>query len=399
MSMPAILVKLKFYRQIFTVLLLLIVPFLEIKAQEENRLSSAFEFETNIIGDFVVNFHGGIKTGTTYIGLESFSLLFDTEKAGLWKGGNLFIHALNTHGLGPSETLTGDLQVFSNIEAGNYTGLYEYYYSQEIGNFSAIIGQHDMNSEFAGTKYGGTFINSSFGIVPSISLNVPVSIYPVAAPCLLFKYNSHNFTYKIAVYDGDPGNFETNRYDLQWSISPGQGFLTIGEVQYNRFKKENLIGMYKMGSYYHSGTFINYADTLLTKKGNYGLYFIADQALFASSLNAGRGLCFFIQTGIAPSAFNRFDYYVGGGLRYHGILPKRYYDELGLAFAHISQGKYYVDLYEEALRYETALEMTYKFQFGEHYSIQPSMQYIITPGAVSGVENALVGLIRLNVVL
>jgi len=308
----------------------------------------------------------------------------------------LFVHGLVTHGNGPSESLTGDLQILSNIEAGNYYGLYEYYYSHQIGNFSALFGQHDMNSEFAGTQYGGTFINSSFGIGPSISLNVPVSIYPVAAPCILLKYESTNLTYKLAVYDGDPGDFETNRYNVHWSISPGQGFLTIGEVQYNRIKKDKLTGTYKLGSYHHSGTFTNYSDTLQTKKGNYGFYFIADQALFARSLNTARGLCYFFQTGIAPSEFNRIQYFVGGGLRYHGILPYRYYDELGLAFAHISQSKTYMNLYDNLLKFETAIEMTYKFQFGEHYSIQPSIQYIINPGATAGISNCLVGLFRFS---
>ena len=367
-----------------------------LNAQDTTKFAHAFEFGVDVIGDFVINFDGGIKKGSTYIGIESLALSFDTGKGKLWKNGSFFVHGLVTHGNGPSESLTGDLQILSNIEAGNYYGLYEYYYSHQIGNFSALFGQHDMNSEFAGTQYGGTFINSSFGIGPSISLNVPVSIYPVAAPCILLKYESTNLTYKLAVYDGDPGDFETNRYNVHWSISPGQGFLTIGEVQYNRIKKDKLTGTYKLGSYHHSGTFTNYSDTLQTKKGNYGFYFIADQALFARSLNTARGLCYFFQTGIAPSEFNRIQYFVGGGLRYHGILPYRYYDELGLAFAHISQSKTYMNLYDNLLKFETAIEMTYKFQFGEHYSIQPSIQYIINPGATAGISNCLVGLFRFS---
>lgn len=364
---------------------------------QKNKLTDAFTFGTEVTGDFIVNMDGGIKKGHTYIGLESLTLEFDTETGGLWKGGTFFLHGLNTHGAGPSSSLTGDHQVLSNIEAGDYTGLYEFWFSQKFGNFSVLIGQHDLNSEFVGTKYGGTFVNSSFGIAPSISLNVPVSIYPVAAPCILLKYESKSdFDYKLAVYDGDPGNFETNRFNLEWNLSPKQGYFTIGEIQFNRYTQETLTSHYKIGSYYHSGTFDRYDDTLNTKKGNYGVYVIIDQALFAKSLHSGRGLCFFLQSSVAPSKYNMVGYYIGGGFRYHGILPNRFHDEIGIGVSHISMSDYYVKTDTELLNYETAFEMTYKFQFGNRYAVQPSVQYIINPGTNKSIDNCLTGLLRFS---
>ncbi|MHC1704955.1 MAG: carbohydrate porin [Tenuifilaceae bacterium] len=387
----------KFLFQLLAIVFTISLSFKQVHAQEKSKLSEAVEFGTTVTGDFISNMKGGIKKGETYIGMESLTFEFNTEKAGLWKNGTFFLHGLNAHGTGPSSLLTGDHQVLSNIEAGDYTGLYEFWYSHQINKFSILLGQHDLNSEFVGTEYGGTFVNSSFGIAPSISLNVPVSIYPVAAPSILLKYESGNkFDFKLGIYDGDPGNFETNRFNLKWSISPGQGFFGIGEVQYNLIKNENLTGTYKLGSYYHTGKFNSYEDTLKTKNGNYGIYFIADQALFSRSLSSARGLCFFLQSSIAPSKYNMVEYYIGGGLRYHGILPYRYYDELGLAFAHISMSKYYTNLDENFLNYETSIEFTYKFQFDKRYSIQPSMQYIINPGTNKEFGNCLVGLMRFS---
>jgi porin len=386
--------KYELCQRFFITVMMITVDYSLICAQKNAILNDALEFGFTATGDFISNLNGGLKTGYTYIGLESVTLRFDMQKAGLWKNGELFLHGLNAHGKGPTAELTGDHQVLSNIEAGDYTGLYEFWYCQQIGKFLLLAGQHDLNSEFAGTRYGGTFINSSFGIDPSIAINNPISIYPVAAPCILLKYETDNsLTCKIAVYDGDPGNFETNRFNLEWSISPGQGFLTIGEVQYERIRNGNSTGTYKIGSYYHSGTFTSYRDTLRSRKGNYGLYINADQALFSRSLHAGRGLCYFLQAGIAPELYNLVEYYLGGGLRYHGILPYRYHDELGIAFAHISMGKSYADLYD-ALHHETAFEMTYKFQFGNNFFIQPSMQYIINPGTTSVADNCVVVLLR-----
>ncbi len=375
----------------FVILLLCSVPY----SWGQTKFSDAFKFSTSVNSDFVVNFSGGLKQGYTYLGKEDISLTFNTRDAGLWKNGTLFLHGINTHGNGPSETLTGDLQIMSNIEAGDHTGLYEFWYSQSLGKFSVLVGQHDLNSEFVGTKYGGTFINSSFGIAPSISLNMPVSIYPMAAPCLLLKYTpNEKFCGKVAVYDGNPGNFENNRFNLQWNICSREGLFYIGETQLIQTQDENQTGIFKIGTFYHSGSFISYNDTSKLHRGDFGAYVVAEKALFARSLHAGRGLCIFFQGGIAPPAYNMVQYYVGGGFRYHGILPARFKDELGIAVAGILISPYYMHIYPGTLPYETALESTYIFRFGGKYAIQPSLQYIIHPGANENINNCFVGLLR-----
>jgi porin len=381
--------------QVALSLFLVFLPFLNVNAQERNKRLDAFVFETTVTGDFVRNFQGGKSKGSTYIGMESLTLLFDFDKADLWKNGTLFLHGLNAHGIGPSESLSGDLQVLSNIEAGDYTGLYEFWYMHQIGKFSVLLGQHDLNSEFAGTRYGGLFINSSFGIGPNLSLNVPVSIYPLATPAFILKYDHQAaFSFKYAIYGGNPGDFETNRYNLKWDLSRRNGFLNIGEIQYNLIKEEKETGIYRFGVYYHTGNFNHYVNPDSTKKGNSGVYFIADQALFSRSLSAARGLCYFVQGGYAPPKYNMVQYYLGGGFRYHGIIPYRYYDEIGIAFAFISLSDFYKALSPNRVSNETSLEMTYKFQFSKRYSIQPSFQYIINPGANNYNDDCLVGLLR-----
>ena len=375
------------------VLYLVLVFVSEIKSQ---KLADAISFSTKVTGDFIYNHTGGIKRGYTYIGMEDFTINLSTEAAGWWKGGNFFLHGLNGHGVGFSENYSGDLQVLSNIEAGDYTGLYEYYYSQDLGRFTFLFGQHDLNSEFIGTKYGGTFVNSSFGIAPSISLNVPVSIYPVAAPCIMVKYLTPNgVTYKVATYDGNPGDFESNRFNVQWNIDSHEGFFSITEVEYNQVLGERSVSTYKAGTYYHSGEFVNYSDTSCLSKGNYGFYAIIDRPLFANSLGAGRGLCFFIQAGVAPQKFNMVSNYIGAGFRYHGILPNRFYDELGIAFARIGVGNDYYNSFRPIKKAETAIEATYRFVFGRRYTLQPCMQYIIDPG-FGAYGSSLVSLLRFS---
>jgi len=83
-----------------------------------------FSFEASYIGDVVSNFSGGIKKGTTYLGLANIKASFNTETANFWKGGKAYLNIGNTHGGEPSTNLIGDFQGVSNIEAGNLTFMY-----------------------------------------------------------------------------------------------------------------------------------------------------------------------------------------------------------------------------------------------------------------------------------
>lgn len=363
----------------------------------QDSTKTVVEFGTIVTGDFVINMNGGIKQGLIYIGKEELTLGIRTENAGLWKNGFLFIHGLNTHGVRPSANMVGDLQIITNIEAGDHTGLFELYYKQQLGKFTFLIGQHDLNSEFLVSKYSSSFINSSFGIMPAVSLNVPVSIYPLTGLGMALKYESDkNFICRLGVYDGDPGNIENNRYNLQWSLTSRDGFFYIAEGEYGLKNGDQKTGSIKVGGYYHSGFFKNYNDSLNFIRGNYGLYTLIDKALFPRSFHAGHGLGFFIQGGITPSISNMVHYYIGGGFRYHGILPNRFKDQLGIAIAHISLSKNYVNYATPSVFTETSIEVYYAFRFGGRYCVQPDMQYVVNPGSDRKNANSLVGLLRFS---
>jgi porin len=370
-------------------------------AQEHTDI---FEFETSVTGDFAYNFKGGIKQGYTYIGMEQLSLSLSTDSAKLWKGGTFFVHGMNAHGLGPTAKFVGDMQCLSNIEAGDFTSLYEFWYMQQIGNFSILLGQHDLNTEFVGSHYGENFINSSFGIIPSISLNVPVSIYPVTSPCFLIKFSpDDDLIFKLASYYGNPGSIDDNRFNIQWHFDKKEGFMNIFEIEFSQImhiqhgiytSKGIKMGTYKLGAYYHSGYFINPVDSLAGKNGNYGFYILADQMIVPKPSNPDEGLAAMLQFGIAPSNLNLIKWYYGAGIRYHGILPKRTKDFIGLSVAGAILNDNVTGAFKDRLKQETAIELSYKFEFRNHYSIQPDFQYIINPGASKFIKNALVGLIR-----
>ncbi|MEZ5070455.1 MAG: carbohydrate porin [Bacteroidales bacterium] len=355
--------------------------------------------ETSVTGDFIKNLSGGLERGFAYIGMEELGLTLDLEAAGWWKGGEVFLHGLNSHGGLPSQDFIGDMQVASNIESGDYTGFYQYYLRQHLGRFSLLLGQHDLNSEFVGTEYGGTFINSSFGISPSIALNVPVSIYPMAALAFIATYEARNNTVlKLGVYDGDPGDPESNRYNLQPNIRREEGALIIGELEHTH-RVNDLPESFRIGGYYHTNRFTDYRDTLQQAPGNYGMFGVTDLVLWSGFNHPHTYLGTFVQAGVAPASINQVDFYLGGGFHLNGVLPERYHDALGIGFAYAHMGNPYRALFPGLTAGELVLELTYKILVFDRYSIQPNLQYIRNPSARSDLGHALVSLIRFNVAL
>ena len=183
---------------------------------DSTKQASPFLFTASYIGENVFNLSGGIKTGYNYLGFANLNLTFDTEKAGLWKHGVFFINAANTHGKTPSENLFGDLQIASNIEAGNHTYLQELWYRRRLEKVELTVGLQDMNAEFANTENGGLFLNSSFGIPPTFSLNLHAPIFPLTSLGITAKWQiSDRFIWLNGVYDGTPTDFGKNPYNIK----------------------------------------------------------------------------------------------------------------------------------------------------------------------------------------
>ena len=355
------------------------------------------KFETTITGDFVRVYSGGVNKQSQfeYLGLEDAVLTFNTEKLGLWKGGLFLLHGQNIHGATPSADYTGDYQVFSNIEAGEHTGLYEFNYRQTLGNLTMMIGQHDLNSQYCVSDYAGIFINSSLGIMPNVSLNVPVGIFPIATPGISIEYEiGEKKIFRTAVYDGYPGNFQTNEYNLEINFAKDEGFLSISEFEINDF--DNGGDNYKLGVYYHSAKFDNFNDSVNQVKGNYGIYGIIDKRILEPEGIFENGLNIFLDCGFAPANRNLVSWYIGAGFNMHGFIKKQAHDIFGLGIAHMQISNDFKKLNPSSLSAETAVEFTYQIFIAENYVIQPNLQYIINPGAAKGVGNALVVTLRLS---
>ena len=342
-------------------------------------------------GDFVSNLHGGIETGSTYLGLVDLFFDFDTEKAGLWRGGELLVHGANSHGGEPSADLIGDFQVVSNIEAGDHTFLYELWYKQMISKMDITIGLQDMNAEFANSDIGALFLNSSFGIHSVIADNINAPLFPLTSPGITICYEATDrIIVKTALYKGCPVDFKSNPHNLEWDLDYQDGLLWITEVQFSWKGTRNRGNTLKAGAFFHQHCDDAAAaapETGENQEQDDGFYLVGDHQIFYEN-GSKKKLNVFYQLGWSPRNDN-FGYF-GAGCTYTGLFSKNGTNQAGLA---IARGM----LTEERGQDETTFELTYKAQITGNIYFQPDVQYVVHPaGTGIPLKNAAAGLIRLG---
>jgi porin len=374
------------------IVFLLFTEVRELYSQNDSlRTAAAFTCETSYIGDVVHNCRGGIEEGTRYLGMANIKVGFNFEKAGLYKGGDFFINAANTHGGTPSADLFGDFQGISNIEAGNLTYIQEFWYKQSMQKATIIVGLQDLNAEFISSEFASVFLNSSFGTHSNIAENLPVPIFPLTSLGLQIHYTfSERLTIKTAIFDGVPEGFESNPYNLSWDLKKEDGFLWFTEISGTRIFR--LSGSYKLGGYFHNShkTTITTENqtTIQTNPANYGVYFVFDQPIIKT--NSGKELSLFAKGSISPRSINDNCYYYDLGIHFKEPFTGRDADVAGIAFAHAG--------IHRPIGSETAIELSYKAQLGEHLFIQPDVQYIINPaGSDIRLANAFGAIVRFGV--
>lgn len=160
-------------------------------------------FGLNWNADIYDNLDGGARTGHATDSVLSANFGLDTGALGWWQGGQFALGLQAIASTHPSEYV-GDLQTLSNLDAPNQRHVSEFWYSQNVGIATVRGGIMDMNRYFDVTDAAGLFPNSSFGIIPSISANVPASIYPDFGWGVMARLGPDNDDWLIGAYQGNP---------------------------------------------------------------------------------------------------------------------------------------------------------------------------------------------------
>jgi porin len=380
--------------RVFRLLLLSLCLFAPLSAQTDSSESdSPFSYQLLYTADWAHALRGGIRTGSGYLGMGDLCLGLDLAKAGIAGGGSFFLKAAYTAGATPSATLFGDFQVASNIEAGSHTYLQELWYKQPLGSVTVIVGLQDLNALFAVNEHSGFYLNSSSGVPPTISHNIPAPIFPLTTPGITAVWNaSERIVWQAALYDGAPEDFRTNPHNLKWHLSGDDGALAITELHVSTAAEASLRGTYKLGLYDHTHFSVYNAETQLHEtryRDNYGIYVMADQMISGSTEEPG-SLALFARASISPKHPGPNSAFIGGGIDLYGAFggdPGG--NVLGAAVAHAVM---------TGMDDETAIELTYNRRLTGFLFLQPDFQYIIHPaGAGEPLKNCVAVILRIGV--
>jgi porin len=344
------------------------------------------------------------------MGLASITL--DTEKAGLWPGGKLYLSGVATFGRFPGE-LVGGLQSPTSSEAPRGALLYEAWYDQSFadGAVSLRLGQIRADTEFLTSTYGESeewggagmlFANASFGFPGIYGLALPGGgpAYPMATPGARLRLApAEEWRIQLGVFNGTP---------RRSAFGFRGGALAMAEIQYHRNQGEadtGLPGAYRLGAWLHNQRFADLAtdttgrslaDPLSTglprrHAGNWGAYVMADQLLFQTGEDRAQSIGASARLMAAPGDRNAADLQATFALTWKGALPGREDDTAGLGVTFLRMGHAARALDRDTQAFtgtitplrgnETVLEATYQLALAGWWQLQPSLQYIARPGA------------------
>jgi len=345
--------------------------------------SHGIGFELNYTGEIFHGFQVHPSGSTLYQGLVDLHFDLDTNKAGLWPDGKLYVSFQNHHGSGFTIDPADVLLFVSDIGAPDYTEIYEFGLKQNLlkGNLQLEVGKQDANDNFSVNESGGDFTFPSFTLIPTVpmptfpapALGVRLSVEPRKGISLdIGFYDGGSQIEQIGFdtfFDGENGYFAI----IEPAWKPGFGF------------KGRLEGNYRAGLWGHSGDFPEIESGLQSKSfdGNYGLYVMINQMIYRPEGDSSdkRGLGIFFQYGWAPSDRNDVSQYLGGGITCKGLLAGRNRDT---AAAGIGATRLNGTDPEESKIWMTNVEVFYVAQLTSWLALQPDMQYFSDTGPKQG---------------
>lgn len=352
------------------------------RAAEDGTRAQPIAFSVLETLDIWRNTSGGLRRGGAQINKVQVSA--DVSGAAFGRPGwSAHAQYLRTDGRGPTETLVGDIQTTSNIEAVNTHRLMEAWVEAPLGADASLrVGLMDLNADFDAIEPAELFLNSSHGIAPDLSdtgRNGP-SIFPVGALGLHAQWSPNDrLALRGAVFDGVPGDPDHPKAFATVDLRRSDGALAIAQADF-RFGDA---GQVSWGAWTYTARFDRLDQPGRRQRGQAGAY-----AFVQGPLPWAAGWRGWLRIGVADARVAVVRDYVGLGLVRQGPFPARPHDALGFAVARAGLG-HAARVGTGLPRAETAFEATYRFQLSDNFAVQPDIQYVVNPAGAAGLRDAL----------
>ncbi len=363
--------------------------------------------------------HGGAQHGSTLHGMALNRVEWQqAENADRTVNLHAFVSALTLTGRGPSEKFLGDFLAASNIEGYASTRLYSWWVEAARGDWSVRAGALLADEEFTGTSAGGNLFNSAFGwpaFISANTLNTGPAFYVAAPGIRLERKFGEQGAWRVGVYDGDTfdsptGDTDATRHGMHYGLGGAQGFFAISEAEVTPAESAN---RFKVGAWAHTAKFADVRDdesgrrlaatggAARLHRGNYGAYGVIERTLAGKSGEPGY-VTSYVRGGLAPTDRNALGYAVDAGIAATGLLPTRAKDITALGVVHASFSPRFAanaratDPASPTPDFEQVVELNHTISLGEHFSVQPDLQYIRHPGGSAAQRGALALLLRVK---
>jgi porin len=342
---------------------------------------------TNIT-DILGNVQGGLRRSARVLDKADVTVAFLGDDHGA-QGFSAFVDGQVTDGANFSGAVVGDAQTVSNIDGPSSVRLVSAWIAQDFDGRAGIkAGVVDLNTEFDVQATGALFLNSTFGIGPDFSQsgqNGP-SIFPATGLGLAgWWLPAGHWQLKAGFFEGTPGD-PVHPGRTSFTLSRDEGVLMLLEAR-NHLTPDFVIGA---GTWRYTASFDAIDPARGRLSGNSGYYAIADGLLYAAPEGDKAGLSGWVRVRFADDRINPIDAVVSGGLVYTAPFG-RMADQTGVSIARAQFGAPARQAANGALgRDEMVVEATYSFNINSHLTVQPDIQYVISPGGDPAIENALV---------
>jgi porin len=318
-------------------------------------------FQGLVVYDWSKEFHHDEEPAIGF-GRHSFDLSMpvDGQKAfGLT--GSAGLVRLKQHMREFGETCAGAAQLYSNIDAGPRTALYEMWFEQRLLSSKLRLkgGKIDANSEFAAVQTSADFLNSSMGYSPTI---MAFPTYPEP------KLGMNVFIHPTTNNGMGLGVFQT----------AGAGALAIVEPSHNwNLGQREHSGRVGVGYWRLSGPMVRFDGG--KESGTQGFYTVLEQS--GRLGNRGeRQLATFFQFGHADGQVSPFALHLGGGAVLQAPFSKRSHDAIGIAATWVRFSSHAGAGFD--LPSELVLEGYYRATINKHLSLVQDFQFLHHPGGL-----------------
>jgi porin len=392
------------------------------------------KFTFSYYGDGLANPVGGARQGLGYDGRFGIIMDGDLEKLAGWSGANFHASIHGIFGNQYSATHLDNLMLVSSVEAPPTIRLFNLWIEQDLtSQISLRVGQFTAAQDFIVSRNADLFVDSTFGWPMLNTQDLPSGgpNYPEAAlgARLQVAFNDQ-LILRAAIFDGNPAGSDSNnpvttdKYGVAFRVNDppfmiveavyGYGGARLLGAQQNPNQEGNglpavdeagprvaaspsaLPGVVKVGAWYNAGSFplqdFTQSGTMPPQvSGDAAVYGLLEQTLWRMPGSPNRALGFFTRAVAALSDRSEIDRYADGGFTFRGPFAWRPDDLVGIAFAYgrISPAAAANDRALAALtgvpipirNYEAAIELTYRWELADNWTIQPDLQYIFHPGA------------------